>query len=310
MRKTFSRRTRYLLQAQQTNLRQGDQSRSFASTEFKSSTSPYELKPKHANFEKLQASRPEFDRNLPIAYTKTPNPGWKNGEPPHASLEKDKKHVEIDPLEAGRPMISNYKLLVSGVPRPISLVSTISKDGKRNLAPMSYFQIVDHDPPTFIVSFTGRSERPKDTQRNLEETRECVINVVSEQFIEAVNATSVDIPHGESEWDVSGFHAEPSSTVAPERVKEAIFSIEGKLLEMKSLDYHGAGTAGKPFGSMAIIQATRFWVREDAINEARDEIYLSVMRPSVQLGGIQYGRIRETFELPRPSSSKPSGEKR
>jgi hypothetical protein len=89
--------------------------------------------------------------------------------------------------------------------------------------------------------------------------------------------------------------------VKPERVKEAVFSIEGKLLEMKALDYHDAGKMGKPFGSMAIIEATRFWVQEDALNEGRDEIDLDIMRPSVQLRGIQYGRIRETFELPRPS---------
>jgi len=136
--------------------------------------------------------------------------------------------------------------------------------------------------------------------KNLLETGGCVISVVSDHMIEAVNATSLDIPYEKSEWELSGMHPDPSSTVKAERVREAVFSIEGKLLEMKDLDY-GHSKLGKPFGSLAIIQATRFWVREDALGKKGEDIDLSVMRPLVQLGGIQYGRVRETFELPRPS---------
>jgi len=40
-------------------------------------------------------------------------------------------------------------------------------------------------------------------------------------------------------------------------------------------------------------------VRQDAINETRNDIDLSVLRHLTQLGGIQYGRVRETFELTR-----------
>ncbi|TVY47962.1 Uncharacterized protein LOCC1_G002627 [Lachnellula occidentalis] len=243
-----------------------------------STKSPFELKPKYADFRKVQASRPDFDPNLPITYTKNPDPDWKYGKGSSDTSSREKSHIEIDPYEDGRPMISNYKLLVSGVPRPISFVSTVSKDGTRNLAPFSYFQVVDHDPPIFVIGFSGRAGRPKDTIRNLVETGECVISVVSEHMIEAVNATSLDIPFGKSEWELSGMHAAPSSTVKAERVKEAIFSVEGKLLEMKDMNY-GHAKLGKPFGSLAIIQATRFWVREDAMGENGEEIDLSVMRP-------------------------------
>jgi flavin reductase (DIM6/NTAB) family NADH-FMN oxidoreductase RutF len=198
-------------------------------------------------------------------------------------------------------MISNYKLLISGVPRPISFLSTVSKGGIANLAPFSYFQVVDHDHPIFVIGFSARAQRPKDSLRNLQETGECVISVVTENTIEAVNATSIDVPYGVSEWALSGLNAAPSTTVTPSRVKEAIFSIEAKLLEIKSLDYHGKGASGKPTGSLAIVEATRFWVREDAINEEKSEIDLGTLRPLTQLGGISYGRVRETFELPRPS---------
>lgn len=75
-----------------------------------------------------------------------------------------------------------YKLLIGAiVPRPIALVSTISKDGIRNLAPFSFFTAIS-SRPTMVCFCPG--PRPadsarKDTLRNIEETREFVINVVS-----------------------------------------------------------------------------------------------------------------------------------
>ena len=42
----------------------------------------------------------------------------------------------------------NYKLLIGTIiPRPIAFVITISKDGKINAAPFSYFNIVSSTPP-------------------------------------------------------------------------------------------------------------------------------------------------------------------
>lgn len=254
---------------------------------------------KAGDFGMKQASRPDFDRFLPVEVSKTPEPSWKYGQGVNNKSGQDIQHIEIDPYQPDRTMISNYRLLIAGIPRPISLVSTVSKDGKTNLAPFSYFQVVDHDPPILVIGFSARQGRPKDTRKNLVETGECVISVVSDHMIEAVNGTSLDVPYGISEWGLSGFHPAPSTTVKPDRVKDAIFSMEGKLLEMKNLDY-GHENDDNPHGALAIIQATRFWVREDALNETRDDIDLSKMRPLVQLGGISYGRVRETFELPRP----------
>lgn len=196
-------------------------------------------------------------------------------------------------------MIANYKLLISGIPRPISFISTLSATGEANLAPFSYFQVVDHDPPIFVVGFSSRRDRVKDTRRNLMETGECVISVVSEHMIEGVNAASLELGRGVSEWGLSGFRGEESEVVKPQRVEEAVFSVEGRLLEMKELDY-GMKGPGEPCGALAIIKGLRFWVREDAVNEGRDGLELERLRPLVQLGGISYGRIGSTFELPRP----------
>ncbi|KAJ9144618.1 FMN-binding split barrel [Pleurostoma richardsiae] len=259
------------------------------------------------DFKKRENSRPDFNRALhPVTVSKTPDPEWTWGagvrgreptEPPPTASEPT--HVDIDPYAEGRSMMANYRLLVSGVvPRPIGFLSTVSADGRaENLAPFSYFQVVDHDPPTFVVGFSARPGRPKDTYRNLLESGECTINIVSEDMIEAVSAASVDAPYGVSEWEVSGLHRAETRTVRPARVQESVFSIEGKLVDTKEFKSHAK--PGFSVASVVLIEATRFWVRRDALDESQSNIDLNVLKPIAQLGGISYGRVAEVFELPR-----------
>ncbi|KAJ5997918.1 hypothetical protein N7522_009578 [Penicillium canescens] len=237
----------------------------------------------HPDFEKTQAARPDWRQGAEIVYTKSPNPTWKYGDGANDNGESLKKnHVEIDPNAEGRPAVSNYKLLISGmVPRPIALVSTRSADGKStNLAPFSYSQVA------------------KDTLKNLAETKECVVNIISEHFIEAANSTCINAPYGVSEWETSGLHQAPSAVVKAARVKESVLSIEAKLVEIK--EFESRATPGKKSGCMAMVEGVRFWVRDDAINEERSAIDLNVLKPVSRLGGITYGRTTEVIEIPRP----------
>lgn len=254
------------------------------------------------NFQKLQASRPEFKRDTEVTFTQPPNPEWKTADGANDNGDSLKKnHVEIDPHEEGRPVASNYKLLISGiVPRPIALISSKSKDGQTtNLAPFSYSQVINHDPPLFIVGFVGSLERAKDTLKNLAETDECVINIISEHFVEAANATAINAPYGVSEWETSGLHQAPSAAVRPARVQESIMSIEAKLVETK--EFESRTEPGKKTGVLAIVEGVRFWVREDAINEEKNLVDLKVLKPISRLGGISYGRTTEAMEIPRPN---------
>lgn len=217
------------------------------------------------DFKTVESSRPPWDSTSSFRITQTALPSWKFGDGANdsgASLRIP--HVEIDPYSAGRPALSNYKLLISGmVPRPLGFLSTRSADGAHaNLAPFSYVQVVAHDPPTFVVSFVAGK---KDSLRNLLETNECVINVVSEHFIEAANATAVDAPWGVSEWALSGLTPAPCSVVKASRVKEAVFSIEGRLESVKEI--MSREKPGEVSATMAVIEGVRFWVREDAIDE-------------------------------------------
>jgi hypothetical protein len=105
----------------------------------------------HADFAVVEASRPDYDHGSKWEMSKTPNPSWKIGDGASTEDCKDRQFMSIDPHEEGRPVVLNYKLMIScTVPRPIALVSTVSADGMtRNLAPISYFQCVTTDvcPP-------------------------------------------------------------------------------------------------------------------------------------------------------------------
>ena len=225
----------------------------------------------HPDFKAVEASRPEFETNSTFRFNKTPAPSWKFGDGANDLDKSTVGHISIDPHAEGRPGGFNYKLLISAIlPRPIAFVSSRSADGSvTNLAPFSYFNVVNHDPPLFIIGFSSPIENAKDTLRNLLESKECVINIISETFVEAANSTSTNAPYGVSEWDVSGLTPEyDCETVKAARVKEAVFSIEAKLDSVREFD--SKATPGKKSGTMVILEGTRFWVREDAINEDRN----------------------------------------
>jgi flavin reductase (DIM6/NTAB) family NADH-FMN oxidoreductase RutF len=226
------------------------------------------------DFKVVEASRPAWDNSAGFHFTQTPEPDWTFGSGANythalaSSSASEAKHVAVDPNSSGRSRYENYKLLVSAVsPRPIAFVSTRSRDGKsENLAPMSFFQLVNVDPPIFALAVTSPISDAKDTLRNLMETGECVINIVSEGFVEAMNATSVDAPYGVSEWDLSGLTpAYDCKTVSAARVKESVFSIEGKLESVR--DFYSRQNPGTRSGSLELIEGTNFWIREDALND-------------------------------------------
>ena len=104
----------------------------------------------------------------------------------------------------------------------------------------------------------------------MRESGECVINIISEHFVEAANATSVNAPYGISEWALSGLTPAACTDVKASRVEEAIFSVEGKLLELK--EYESRATPVKKTGVLAIIEGVRFWAREDALNEEKNQL--------------------------------------
>ncbi|MCB9976488.1 MAG: flavin reductase family protein [Rhodospirillales bacterium] len=122
-----------------------------------------------------------------------------------------------------------WKALVQ--PRPIGWISSISAEGKVNLAPYSYYNAVCEDPPMIMFSSSSRS---KDTSRNILETGEFVVNVVTDKLLHPMVETSRDVPHGVDEFELAGLSKKVSRIVKPPGVAESPIHLECRLY--KSID--------------------------------------------------------------------------
>lgn len=192
-----------------------------------------------------------------------------------------------------------YKLMIGViVPRPIAFVSTCSPDGIRNLAPFSFFTGISAHPPAICFSpmVRGSDGARKDTLRNIEATREFVVNVVSEDIIEQVNLCSTEFPPEVDEFERSGLTPIPSDRVRPARVWESRVQMECRLLQIVTVSEQPLG------GSLVIGEIVLFHVADDLIEDFRIEP--GRLRAVGRMGGPTYIRTTDRFDLVRPKTGE------
>ena len=194
-----------------------------------------------------------------------------------------------------------YNLLLNSVaPRPIAWVSTISTAGQPNLAPFSFFNAVCVDPP--LLAFAPGLRTPKlpgvghgeakDTLRNVRETREFVVNIVTYELREAMNLTSGEYDASVNEFEVAKITPAQSKVVRPPRVAESPVSFECKLHQI--LDFSPAPTSS----SLVIGQIVSIHIDDAHLKDGKlDRNSLDLIG---RMGGIQYTRTTQRFEMVRP----------
>jgi len=200
--------------------------------------------------------------------------------------------LTADPIST--PAQDIYKLLIGLiVPRPIAFVSTANAAGARNLAPFSFFTCASADPP--IIAFCPMvrgAEGVKDTLRNIRETREFVVNIVSEEIAARMNVTSGEYAPDADEFKISGLTSVESDLVKPPRVKQAKASMECRLFQIVDVS---ARTMG---GSMVLGEVVRFHVEDSIVDHYRvDPERLNAIG---RMGGTAYCRTRDRFDMERP----------
>jgi flavin reductase (DIM6/NTAB) family NADH-FMN oxidoreductase RutF len=204
-------------------------------------------------------------------------------------MRGDQARDGLDVAAADLDARTCYALLTSLVmPRPIAWVSTWSADGQRNLAPHSYFNLVSSEPPVIHVTSSQRRGRLKDTARNIADTGEFVVNVVSREQIELTTHTSAEWPPDEDEWTRAGMTGLPSRLVAPERVAGSPAALGCGLAETLSI---GNGTMF--FGEVV-------WFHADARVMDGHRVNPRALGPVGRLGGPLYTPLGEIFQLVRP----------
>ncbi len=196
-----------------------------------------------------------------------------------------------------------YKLMIGAiVPRPIAFVSTLSTEGVRNLAPFSFFTAISANPPVvcFAPMVRGSDGARKDTLRNIEARGEFVINVVSEEIAEKMNACSPEFPPEIDEFDISGLTAAPSTLVLPPRVAESKISMECRLFRIVEV-------SDKPLGgSLVLGEVLRFHVMDSLFDNFR--IDSDSLRAIGRMAGPEYVRTLDRFAMIRPVAARPTRE--
>ncbi len=135
-------------------------------------------------------------------------------------------------------------------PRPIGWISTVDGQGRPNLAPYSFSNMIQTKPPMLVFGSDGF----KHSARNAIETGEFVFNLVTRDLFEAMNASSADLAEGENEFLHAGLAMAPSRLVKAPRVAAAAASLEcrvvqsGRLHDVDGRDTHGVFVIGQVVG--------------------------------------------------------------
>lgn len=203
--------------------------------------------------------------------------------------------MDLDPRAVPGP--ETYRFLITAiVPRPIAFVSTRAADGSTNLAPFSYFNAIASVPPLIGISINDRVGDPKDTLRNVRESGEFVINVVSEPLLDRMVQSAGEWPRGTSEFAVTGLTEAPAERVRPPRVAESPLHLECVLHREIAL------------GNSVLVVGEVVWAHVDDAMLTDGRIDPLKLAPVGRLGGELYSLMREVAKRPRPRVSRASGE--
>lgn len=204
--------------------------------------------------------------------------------------------LEILPKEIPFPKLHHY-LLGSIGPRPIALASTVDRDGNKNLAPFSFFNVFSANPPILIFSpaRSGRTNSLKDTFNNVKEVPEVVINVVTYGISEAVSLASSPYPPGVSEFEKSGLTPLASHLIKPFRVKESPVQFECKVNDIIALGTEGGA------GNLILCEVLKIHIDPNVLDESGmvDSLKLDLVS---RMGADWYCRAdrKSMFEIKKP----------
>jgi flavin reductase (DIM6/NTAB) family NADH-FMN oxidoreductase RutF len=197
--------------------------------------------------------------------------------------------MQIDPAQQTK--IDNYKLLTNlVVPRPIAWVTSMNASGMINLAPFSFFNAVGSDPLYVVIGIGNRDTgKPKDTAHNIQATGDFVVNLVTEDMLDAMNISAADFPPDQSELTAAHLEAAPSLRVKTPRLAQSQASLECKLFRAEPL---GANT-------LIIGEVVMFHVADHLVGP---RMHINNFAPIGRLGSPStYCRTTDRFELPRIS---------
>lgn len=191
-------------------------------------------------------------------------------------------------LKASEVEKENYKLLSGSIlPRPIAWITTLQENGKVNVAPFSYFNIVSAKPALLSVSIRYDSDKQKDTSRNIFRNKEFVVHIISEEYMKQANMTSKSMDETESELDYASLNAVTSTMVKTPGLKESKIRLECVYENHLSFDTT----------DLIIGRVVGFHIDDDVFDKGK--IIVEKLRPVARLSGSRYSLLGEIIKVPK-----------
>lgn len=206
--------------------------------------------------------------------------------------------MEFDPRHGSGLRFNPFKSCT--IPRPIGWLSTVSGDGRPNLAPFSQWQNLTWDPP--LVMFAANQSvlgGRKDTVRNVEETGWFVWNMATWDLREAVNLTSRAVDSSTNEFELAGLTAGPSSVAPAPRVAESPCHFECRYLQTVRIP----AATDVATVDLVIGQVEHIHIDDDMITP-EGKLDVLRMRPIARLGYYDFTVVDNVFEMIAPGASK------
>lgn len=179
-----------------------------------------------------------------------------------------------------------FKAIV--VPRPIGWVSSLSAEGRANLAPYSYFNAFSQDP--HYVAF-GSGPR-KDSLTNIEATGEFAFSLATFDLRDRMNATSAHV--ATDEFELAGLTKAPCRMIGVPRVAESPAALECRLFQVVPLP----DDAGHAENFLVIGRVVGIHIDDRFIHDGR--VDTAAMRPIARLGYSEYATVTDAWRMRRP----------
>jgi len=125
-------------------------------------------------------------------------------------------------------MILKPFLRESLMPLPVTFISTISKQGVRNIAPWSCVMPVLR--PLDLIC--AASAKKRDTLQNIRDTGQFVLNLAGVDFIDKVIPTARHTPPEIDEFDDAGLEEKPSQKIRPPGIAGCYAWMECELVKL------------------------------------------------------------------------------
>ncbi len=177
------------------------------------------------------------------------------------------------------------------LPLPVTVITTIDSNGIVNAAP--YGCVMPILRPLDLIAIA--SALPRDTLRNIRETREFVVNIIGRPRFKEAMQTSKNYPPEVNELEAVGLEAAPSKKVSPPRMKDALGWIEAVLEEEVLRENY----------SLIIGKVVCAEINDEILEDGKLSEFPAIMlRPDFRVIGEKIDSVEETIQMFLPPEQR------